>query len=187
MGLLILGVALWALVHLFPVLAPARRAALSERLGQRYRGLFSFLILTSLALIVIGWRGTIPTLVYPPQVWGRHLAYLLVLIAFVLFAAAKSENNIRRLVRHPMLTAVLIWAIGHLLANGDIRSVILFSGMGLWAVTEMVLISRREGAWQKPAAVPVTKDLFTVVIGAVVMVVFMLLHPFFTGMMVIPT
>lgn len=187
MGLLILGVALWALVHLFPALAPARRTALNERLGQRYRGLFSLLILISLALIVIGWRSTIPVLVYPPQIWGRHLAYLLVLIAFVLFAAAKSENNIRRLVRHPMLTAVVIWAVGHLFANGDIRSLILFSGMGVWAIAEMMLINRRDGAWQKPAAVPVKKDLFTVVIGAVVMVIFMFLHPFFTGMMVIPT
>lgn len=187
MGLLILGVALWAAVHLFPALAPARRAALSERLGQRYRGLFSLLILVSLALIVIGWRSTIPVLIYPPQVWGRHLTYLLVLIAFVLFAAAKSDNNIRRLVRHPMLTAVLVWAVGHLFANGDIRSLILFSGMAVWAIAEMVLINRREGAWQKPAAVPVTRDLFTVLIGAVVMVIFMFLHPFFTGMMVIPT
>ncbi|MGB5623691.1 MAG: NnrU family protein [Gammaproteobacteria bacterium] len=187
MSLLILGVALWAAVHLFPVLAPARRAALSERLGQRYRGLFSLLILSSLALIVIGWRGTIPALVYPPQVWGRHLTYLLVAVAFVLFAAAKTDNNIKRVVRHPQLTAVLIWGIGHLFANGDIRSLILFGGMGLWAVAEMVLISRREGAWQKPAALPWSKDLVTVVVGLVVMVILMFLHPFFTGMMVIPT
>ena len=187
MGLLILGVALWAAVHLFPVLAPARRAALNEQLGQRYRGLFSLLIITSLVLIVIGWRGTIPTDVYAPQIWGRHLTYLLVLIAFVLFAAAKTDNNIKRIVRHPQLTAILVWATGHLFANGDVRSLILFGAMGLWAMAEIVLISRREGPWQKAAAVSWSKDLVTVVIGIVVMVVFMFLHPFFTGMMVIPT
>jgi uncharacterized membrane protein len=186
MGMLIGGVALWAMVHFFPSIAPERRARLSERLGQRYRGLFSLLIIISLVLIVVGWRNTVPVTVYAPQIWGRHLTYLLVLIAFVLFAAAKTSNNIRRLIRHPQLSAVLVWAIGHLFANGDIRSLILFSGMGLWAIAEMILLNRREGAWQKPPAVPLSKDLSTAAIGIVVMVVFMFLHPFFTGMMVIP-
>ncbi|MGB5211811.1 MAG: NnrU family protein [Gammaproteobacteria bacterium] len=187
MSILIIGVALWAIVHFFPAIAAGQRASLNQRLGQRYRGLFSLLILASLALIVVGWRSTIPTTVYLPQIWGRHLAYLLVLIAFVLFAAAKTSNNIRRLIRHPQLTAVAVWATGHLFANGDIRSLILFGGLGLWAIAEMVLINRRDGAWQKPSAVPFTKDLATVAIGLVVMVIFMFLHPFFTGMVVIPT
>ena len=105
----------------------------------------------------------------------------------MLFAAAKTDNNIKRIVRHPQLTAILVWATGHLLANGDIRSLILFGTMGLWAVAEIVLISRREGPWQKASRVSWSKDLVTVVIGIVVMVIFMFLHPFFTGMMVIPT
>ena len=44
--------------------------------------------------------------------------------------------------------------MSHLLANGDGRSIVLFGGLGLWAVVAIVAINRRDGAWQKPEPQP---------------------------------
>jgi uncharacterized membrane protein len=166
---LILGVALWSATHLFPSLAPGLRQALVGRLGEKaYKGLFALSIVVALALIVMGWKATVPEFLYLPPAWGRHVTALLVLIAFILFGASHGRNNIRRIVRHPQLSAVMIWGIGHLLANGESRSVILFGGMTAWAIVSIVLINRREGARVKPERAPLRKDVIAVVAGVVV-------------------
>lgn len=166
---LIIGVALWSVTHLSPALAPDRRQALVDRFGEKaYKGLFALLIVAALALIITGWKSTLPDFLYAPPTWGRHVTLLLVLIAFILFSASHGRNNIQRLVRHPQLSAVALWGIGHLLANGETRSTILFGGLTAWAVVEILLINRREGPRVKPEPVPARKDVIAVVAGIVV-------------------
>lgn len=182
MLLLTTGVLLWAIAHLFPAVGVQPRERIVARLGEGpYRGLFSLLIVLSLVLIVVGWRSSVPTSVYIPPAWGREAAGLFVLAGFILFAAAKSANNFKRVLRHPQLTGVLSWAIGHLLANGDSRSLVLFGTLAAWSVIEMIAINRRDGAWQKPERAPLRVDVITVVIGVVLFVVFLLLHRWIAG------
>ena len=183
MELLITGLALWVILHLFPAICKNARAAIVESIGLKpYRAIFALTIFSSVALIVIGWRSIEPQYLYYPEAWTRHVTFLLVLITFILFAAAKSKTNIKRVLRHPQLTGLVIWSIGHLLANGEDRSIVLFATLGVWAILEIIVINRREGAWQKPEPVPVKNDIKTVVAGVVVYTVFMFLHPYFTGM-----
>jgi uncharacterized membrane protein len=183
MQLLITGLVLWVLIHLFPCVCKNTRATLIEKIGLKpYKGIFAITIIASVLLIVLGWQGTTPKDIYYPASWSRHVTFTLVLITFILFAAAKSKTNIKRVLRHPQLTGLVFWSIGHLIVNGDNRSVILFGTLGIWAILEMFMISIREGAWQKPEPVPIKKDVITVVAGVVVYVVFMFLHPFITGM-----
>jgi len=182
MNLLIAGVALWCATHLFPAYAPGPRRALVARLGENaYKGVFALLIVASLALIVMGWKAALPGFVYAPPTWGRHATALLVLIAFILFGASHGHNNIRRALRHPQLTAVIVWGIGHLLANGDTRSVILFGSLTAWALVEILLINRREGARVKPERAPVRKDVIAVVAGVVVYALVAWAHPWLFG------
>lgn len=186
MTLLIAGVVLWSATHLFPSIAPGARTALVERLGEKpFKGVFTLLIFASLALIVFGWKGAPPVSVddylYAPPAWGRHATALLVLIAFILFGASHGRNNIRRLLRHPQLTAVSLWGIGHLLANGEARSVVLFGGLLAWAVVSIVLINRREGPRAKPEAAPLRGDIVAVVAGFVVYAVFAAIHQWLFG------
>jgi uncharacterized membrane protein len=122
------------------------------RLGSNpYRGLFTLVIVASLVLMVFGWRQIIPETLYSPPAWGRLAAAPLMLIAFVLFVASNMAGNLKRWLRHPQLTGVATWAVAHLLANGEDRSVLLFGVMLVWALLAIVLINRRDGAWQKPA------------------------------------
>ena len=180
---LALGVALWAGAHLATTLRLGFRDALIAKLdANKYKGLFSLAMLTAIGLIVVGWQNTASLHVYDPPFWNSPVMILLMWIALFLFVAARAPNNVKRFIRHPQLTGVLVWAGAHLLANGDNRSLILFGGLGLWALLEILLINRREGAWTKPDAVPLTRDLIVAAISAALVVVLMLLHPYFAGM-----
>ena len=177
MTLLILGVLLWWIVHSFPIFAHPQRQALVARMGENpYKGVYSLLILASVVLMVIGYRGADYVHVYAPPVWGLHLNNLLMVIAVALFGASHSKGNAKRFVRHPQLSAVTVWGVAHLLANGDLASVILFGGLAVWAVVAMVGTNRRDGAWVKPAPAPLKKDLILVAITLVLFVVIVVLH-----------
>lgn len=181
MSLLIVGIVVWCIVHLFPSIAPTRRQALHARLGNGYRGLFALLILASLVLIVIGWRSAAPSAVYAPPLLGSPAVSVLMLVAFVLFVAARAKTNIQRFLRHPQLTSIIVWSAAHLLANGDTRSLALFGSLGVWAILEILLINKREGAWDKPAPVPITGDVITVIVGAIAFGVIVFSHEYLFG------
>ena len=183
-----LGVVLWSGVHLIPSLAQGMRASLIERLGDTpYKFVFALSIVLSIILMVVGWRSTIPVGIYSPPLWGAPLGSFLVLIAFVLFGAAHGKTNVKRFIRHPQLTGLVTWAVGHLLANGDSRSLVLFGALGLWAIAEMLLINRREGAWTRPQPTPLTGEIRPVLTGLVVFAVFLFLHPYLFGVSPIPS
>lgn len=168
MTLLIGGLLLFTAVHLFPAACPGPRKQLVDKLGSNpYRGLFTLVIVASLAIIVFGWKATPPVNLYAALLHSGPIMSAFVFVAFVLFVASQSKTNIRRFVRHPQMTAVLFWSAAHLLANGETRSVLLFGGLGLWAIVEIVLCNRRDGTWQKPAPVAKSLDAVTLAIAAV--------------------
>ncbi|MCP4002644.1 MAG: NnrU protein [bacterium] len=170
---LLLGVLLWSGAHLLPSAGASQRARLIERLGQAYQGLFALTILVSMGLMIFGWRSTVPSPVYGAPGWSRTVAPILVFGALFLFAVAGLPSNFKRLVRHPQLTAVATWSVAHLVANGDLRSLVLFGGLGAWAIVAIHFINRRDGAWQKPDPLPMAGE-WKPLVGAIV--VFGILH-----------
>ena len=120
MTLLMLGVLLWSVTHLFPTAgAPARKRLIGKVGEQTYKGVFALTILASIVMMVFGWRGITPTVVYLPSAWGYVAAELLVLVALVLFVVSGLPSNLKRAVRHPQLSGLVVWSAAHLLANGD--------------------------------------------------------------------
>lgn len=187
MAILIAGVALWSLVHLYPAVLPNNRARLVDRLGSNtYRGLFSIDIIIALVLIIIGWRMTEVRPVYAPPLYGSPIVTGLMFVSFLLFAGASAPGNIKRALRHPMLLGMLTWSVAHLLANGDNRSVVLFGGLGLWAIASMLLINRRDGDWQPPAAVPISRDAMTIAGTLLIFGLALFLHRFIFGVPALP-
>lgn len=182
MNKLILGVSLWSVMHFVPAIAVDFRKNLIGKIGEKpYKGLFALLMVLALYLIISGWRATIPENLYLPPIWGRHATALLVLISFVLFIAPYHATNLKRFLRHPQLTGVATWGVAHLLANGETRSVVLFGGLAIWAVIEILLLNRRDGAWVKPAAVPVKKDVILGVAGLATYIVIAFSHQWLFG------
>lgn len=146
MPLLILGLVLFLGTHAFSMVR-SQRATVVGQIGEgRYKLGYTALSLLGLVLIGVGFHdyrlsGYIP--VWDPPVWTRHLALTLVWLAFVCLAAAYLPGHIRAKAKHPMLLAVKIWATAHLLANGDLGSILLFGGFLAWAVAARISAKRR--------------------------------------------
>lgn len=147
MTLLVLGLVIWTAAHLFKPLMPEARGALAGRLGEGpSKGVMAFVIAIALILMIIGFRQAPVENVWFPPAWTKHLNNLLMLIAVALFGLRHAKSRARGWVRDPMLTGVVVWAIAHLLVNGDVASIVLFGWLGIWALVEMVF------ARSKPAA-----------------------------------
>lgn len=182
MTLLALGVLLFAGLHLIKSLAPDLRSGLQAKLGENgYKGIISLLLIGSVVLIVLGWRSAVPQFVYAPAPALHSLALAVMLLAFWLLVVASRPSRLKRIVRHPQLTGLVLWAGAHLLLNGDSRSLVLFGGLGVWALVEIFAINRRDGGWQKPEAPGVAADLVNLVITAVLVAVVIYIHPWLAG------
>jgi uncharacterized membrane protein len=191
--LLILGLAIFLGTHSFSM-ARGRRAALIAKIGDGpYKGLYSLVSLVGIVLIVIGYGeyragGYIP--VWDPPVWTRHLALLLVWIAFILFYAAYAPGHIKARLKHPLLAGVKIWAFAHLLANGDLGSILLFGSILVWAILARISVKRLDVAAQHGGtAAPAgwRNDVLAVVVGTAIYLAFVFgLHPWLIGVPVLP-
>lgn len=187
MTLLIIGVVLWSALHLFPALLPETRGRLVEKLGNGpYRGMFALGILVTLVLIVFGWRNALVEPIYVPPLYGSPVVTGMMLLSFILFAAANAPGNTKRILRHPMLAGMAVWAGAHLLTNGDNRSLVLFGGLGVWAIVAMLAINLRDGGWEKPAAVAYSRDLMTIVGAAAIFAIVLYFHEAVIGVSALP-
>lgn len=176
MTLLVLGLILWTAAHFFRRFAPGARAALARSLGDGpSKGAVAAVIALGLALIVIGYRGAAYAPVYDPPSWGIHLNNLLMLVAVGLFGASHSKSRLRGWIRNPMLSSVVVWAVAHLLVNGDVASLVLFGWMALWALADILAIDAQDPA--KPAPVGTAAgDLRLLAITLVVFAVIAFVH-----------
>lgn len=170
--LMILGIALWAGAHLFKRAAPDARA----NLGDKGKGLIALALLASIVLMVIGFRGADLGQVWFPPVWGTHLNNLLVLIAIFMMSPAPRKGKLLNNMRHPMLTGFGLWAIAHLLVNGDLASVILFGGLLVWAIAEVLIINRAEPRWRPIETGTYAKDGMFLVASVILMGVIGYIH-----------
>lgn len=175
MALLILGLLIWVGAHAFKRLAPEARRAM----GDKGKGLVAVLVLASVVLMVIGYRGADYIEVWSAPRGLIHVNNLLMVFAFYLYAASAAKGAkiwLGTRVRHPQLTAVAVWAVAHLLVNGDLASVVLFGGLLVWALATIGVINRAEGPWVRPARAPAAKELVAVVVTLAVVGVVVSIH-----------
>jgi len=172
MALLIAGLIIFLGVHSLRIFAEPWREAQIARLGAGvYKGIFSVASVVGLVLIVIGYgqARTAPIVLWDPPLWARHVSALLILFAFVLVAAAYvPRNHLRRVLGHPMILGVKVWAVGHLLANGTLADLLLFGGFLVWAVLDFRAARGRDrvrGRVRTRASLP--GDLATILAGVV--------------------
>ena len=194
MALLILGLLIFIGTHAF-TMARGPRARLVERLGEGpYKGLYSLVALAGIILISVGYSryrayGWID--IWSPPVWTRHLALLPVWAAFVMVVAAYFPGRIKTALKHPMLAGVKLWAFAHLLANGDLGSILLFGSILAWAVVARISVKRRSVVQDHagPVAPPagLRNDILAVAIGTAAYLGFAIWgHPWLIGVAVWP-
>lgn len=177
MTALILGLVLFLGVHSTRIFAEGWRTRfIAQRGAGAWKGLYAVLSLVGLVVLVWGYgqaRNDTTALWSPPE-GMRHLTGLLVLIAFVLLAAAYvPRNQIKAKVHHPMILGVKTWAFAHLLSNGTVADIVLFGAFLLWAVLSFRAARQRDraAATVYPAGT-VQGTVITVVVGLVAWAVF---------------
>ena len=155
MTLLILGLILFSGSHLFKRLMPDRRAAM----GDKGKGIVALVSLAGIVLMVISYRSAPYIEVWSPPAFLTHVNNLLMVIAVFLLGVGYSWGVVRTKMRHPMLGAVKVWALAHLLVNGDLAGIVLFGWMLAWAVVSLILINKAERVWVRPDIGPLRNDL----------------------------
>jgi uncharacterized membrane protein len=182
MILLGLGVLLFAASHL--VLAvPSANDALRQRFGQFYRPGLGLLSLIPLVLIVLGWRMSPFIAVYEPPSWGRIATFVLVLLAFLCLGIFLFRGSLRQRLRFPLASAVIFWSLGHLFANGDLASLVLFGGMLAYALTHWAL--GLANGTRPSAIVRQGHDVVSILISIALYGAVAQAHPLLTGVPVI--
>lgn len=191
---LVAGLILFLGVHCFSMLRGAREALVAG-LGSEitFKILYSALALTGLILIAKGFSdyraaGMVP--LWTPPAWGRHAAMLLVLLSFIALAATYIPSHIRSSLKHPMITAVILWAASHLLVNGDLGSTALFGSFLVWGLIARFSMGRRARViFAAPPQGPplgIRNDVMIIIVGAALYAAALIwLHPHFIGVPVI--
>ncbi|MEM7527709.1 MAG: NnrU family protein [Pseudomonadota bacterium] len=149
---LILGLALWWATHLAKPMSLPFRTAIVARGGEGAAKVAMLAgTLAAVALMINGYKGADYIDVWVPPLWLYPVNNLLMVLAIVVFFAGNIPGNVRAWIRHPQLTGLKLWALAHLLVNGDLASIILFGGLLAWGVVALIAINKRDGKGRKPA------------------------------------
>jgi uncharacterized membrane protein len=181
------GMLLFAVPHMFSMLAPSMRLNLLQKLGENaYKGLYSLISLAGIVLLAYGyWQGRgSGEVFYEPSPGAKHIAMLLVLAGFLLIFSNMRDNHIRAVVKQPFSIGIALWAVGHLLANGEKAVVLIFSMFLILALADIVLSTVRG---KVSSFVPVWKnDVSSILVGLVLYLVFLFgFHPYVLGIPVV--
>ena len=183
----ILGLIVFLGAHVF-VSRRNERAALISRLGRGpYLGLFALVSIVGLVLLGFGFaryraEGLIP--VWYPPAWTRQIVVAAMWPASIAVVAAYTPGDIKRVLKHPMLVGVKIWAVAHLCANGDLGGMILFAAVLAWAVYDRITLKRRSD----PGAPPIPlggrrNDIIAIVVGTILYLALgFVFHPIVIGL-----
>jgi len=180
MLLLIVGLVVFFAVHLLPTMPDLRRGLVARYGEGAFKTAFSAVSLVGFALIVLGYHkmqvmpGKNPVLWDPPE-WSRQAAYVLMIPAMILLVAAFVPSRIRTAAKHPMLAAIKVWALAHLLANGDLASLLLFGGFLAFAVYDRISVKRRAALGPLGERTGPARNDAIVVVAGLALYAFMLL------------
>jgi len=173
MALLILGIVLFLGVHLIRVVAPGLRTSMIASIGESgWKIAYSVASILTLILLIYGFgQARDMTPIWSPPFWMSHITILLMLFAMIcLVASLLPAGHIAVKTKHPMVLSVKIWALAHLLSNGDGAAILLFAAFLAWGVILRISLKRRQRAGEitlRPF-VSAKYDLYAIIIGVVV-------------------
>ncbi len=174
MILLILGLILWVAGHLWNRWFPSAYAGL----GKAAYAVSAVMIIAAVILIVVGYRATEIFVLWPTYPALVGLNNLLMLLAFYVYMQTTTPRGTAYFLgnlKHPQLSGFCIWAVAHLLVNGDLASLILWGGLIAWAMAEVILITKQGEKFDRSKAF-VKSPLLHLGISLVVFVVVAGIH-----------
>ncbi len=192
MMLLIVGLVAFFTIHLIPTNRELRNG-LVERFGDGgYKAFFSLASLIALIVIVYGYGkmqaylGSKNPVLWIAPTWISHLVLLLMIPAFIALVSAYIPSHIGATLKHPMLVAVKIWALAHLLANGDVASLVLFSSFLSFAIYDRISLKKRGDIGRSAEGASLINDAIVVGIGLSLYLLMLFYgHPYLIGVPVV--
>jgi len=185
-AILIAGLALFLAPHVFTAFREPRQGVIASIGENAYKIVYSIISLAGLALIFYGYsqyRATGWINVWDPPAWTRHVAVALVWPAIICFVATYSPGRIKTVLKHPTLVGLKLWALAHLLSNGDLGSIVLFGALLAYAVFDRISLKHRTDPGVPPIPVGGVKNDVIAVVGGTVL--YLLLgwwfHPYVIG------
>lgn len=174
---LLIGLALWWAAHFLKRVAPGVRGKMVAAVGEKpVKAVVGIVLIGAVVLLVKGFEQVTYTPVYTPIPGIGYLNNALMLVAIFVFGIGMAHGRLSVRVRHPMLLGVILWAFAHLLVNGDLASIVLFGGLGVWAVLQIWLINRAEGAWVRPTPGKPLRDRILFLVTLLVFVAIAEIH-----------
>jgi uncharacterized membrane protein len=139
------------------------RGSLRDQLGERgFLVVYSLTALATFAWFLAAYSHASTIDLWPRQRWMALVPAIVMPLATVLLVAGYTTPNptavamerlaraddpapgILRVTRHPVMWAIGLWAISHLLANGDLRSLLFFGAFAGLSLGGTVLIDRKK-------------------------------------------
>ncbi len=192
LAVLILGLVLFIGAHVFVTMRTQREALIRTIGPGAYKGLFAVVAIAG--VVLIGWgygtyRATDWIPIWNPPSWTRHVTVLLMWPASIAFVATYIPGDIKRVLKHPTLVAVKLWAVAHLISNGDLGSIILFGSLLAWAVYDRITLKQRTDPGGPKIPVGGRRnDIIAIVVGTIVYLALgLLFHPLVIGVAVFGT
>ncbi|MEL7109241.1 MAG: NnrU family protein [Pseudomonadota bacterium] len=192
MTLFLTGLVIFFGLHFYSaVRSRAPEKDLKVRLGYGpFMGIYSLISLIGLVLIVYGFGGARAAgVLYTPPTWMAHINLVLTLPAMILLVASQvPAGRIKKATKHPMLLAIKLWALGHLLANGEVNSVILFGSFLGFAIFDRIMVKRRGDLGPgDDVALKGSMDVVAIGVGVIVWAALAFwLHPILFGVVAVP-
>ncbi|SCX26797.1 putative membrane protein [Agrobacterium sp. DSM 25558] len=188
MLLLILSLLFFLGTHSLRIVAPDFRNRMIARMGEGpWKGVYSLVSVIAIAFVAYAFDQArqVTGILYSPPIWTSHIALTLMLIAMIcLVASLLPAGHIATKTKHPLILAVKIWALAHLLANGETSSVLLFVSVLAWGVVMRISLKRRQRAGEVVTRpfVSARYDIVAVVLGIVLWAAFIWkLHEWLIG------
>ncbi len=190
MTILITGLVVFLGIHSIAIVAPTWRDGMLARLGEGgWKGLYAVISIAGFVLIIWGYGVARhnPVMLYAPPPWTHYVSAVLMLPVFPLLFATYFPGRIKAALKHPMLAAVILWALAHLVANGTLADVLLFGGFLIWAVADRISVNHRSPRAIRTAPPTAVNDVLAVAIGLVLYALFVFwLHAKWIGVQPLP-
>jgi len=184
MVFLVLGLAIFFGVHSLSIFREKREVLINKIGAMPYKGLYSLVSILGFVLLVMGKGSAEFIHIWQPPLVLAMVTKFLMLFAWILMVAAYIPSNFKRMIRHPMLLSVKLWAVAHLLINGDLASIILFGSFLAFGVIAMISANKRS-EWLKPDPKPFYLNVVVIVVALVVYVGVAMHHAQLFGVAVI--
>jgi uncharacterized membrane protein len=135
---LILGLILFLGAHSIRIWADGWRDQTIEAYGEKaFKGVYALVSILGFYLLVVGYgEARLQTVaLWNPPIFTKHISMLLMLLSSILLMATYiPRNHFKMRLGHPMVLSVKVWALSHLLANGNLADLVLFGSFLIWAV-----------------------------------------------------